>query len=57
MVEVMKAAKKIEVQLISNVQKDNILNSCKDLADIYKAVKAALKGKWIYNVFIMSFSD
>ena len=39
MVDVMKGAKKIELQLISPVQKETILKVCKDLADVYKATK------------------
>lgn len=44
MVNVMMAAKRVELQLISKSQKELILASCKDLAATYKTVKSALKG-------------
>ncbi len=49
MIELIKAAKKIAVQLISIVQKENVLNLCKELAYIYKVVNAALKGEEIFK--------
>jgi hypothetical protein len=46
MVEVMMAAKRIEVQLISQIQKESIVESCKKLAAAYKSVKSQLlRGK------------
>jgi len=42
MVDIMMAAKRVEVQLISRTQKESILEACKDIASKYKATKNVL---------------
>jgi hypothetical protein len=42
MVEVMKACKRVEIQLISKAQQDSIMNAAKVLAEKYKRVKSIL---------------